>query len=242
MNRAVKVLIGVAVSLPLCVAAVAPVLAAAAPQANTLESQCPLFAAWQRTHQHAMPGVLRVIPNQHVTDQALETRLIDMSNAEQAAMAAFDGLPPGPEHKMRWAKLQSIQKHNLAEIKAIVAKHGFPTIAQVGTPGAWAAWDLVQHADSDRAFQKKALALAKPLLERREIPGEAYAYLVDRVRVAEGREQVYGTQVHLVGNELVMRPAENPASLDARRKLADMPGEAAYLCYVGYRSGKKTHM
>lgn len=240
MNRTMRVLTGVAVSVAAVGATSLP--AAAATPTNTLESRCPVFAAWQRTHRHPMPGALRVIPTEHVTDKALEIRLIEMDNAEQGAMAAFGGKPPSPEHKAQWAKLQSIQRRNLAAIKGIVAKNGFPTISQVGTPGALAAWDLVQHADSDHAFQKRALALMKPLAERREVPGEAYAYLVDRVRVAEGREQVYGTQFHLVGDELVVRPVEAAAGLDVRRKQVDMPSEAAYLCYVSYRSGKKTRL
>lgn len=187
-----------------------------------------------------MPGELHVIPPQHVSDKPLEKRLIEMSNAGQAAMAAFGGPRPSEEHKAKWAKLQSTQAHNLAELKAIIAKSAFPTIS-VGTPGVWATFDLVQHADDDHAFQKSALAPAKPLVARGEVPGEPYAYLVDRVRVAEGREQLYGTQVHLTGNELVMRPVQAPADLDARRKQADVPSEAAYLCYVSYRSGKTTH-
>lgn len=224
-----------------CLLGAGPVLAGATPP-NNLESHCPAFAAWQRTHRHPMPGELKVIATEHVANPKLEVRLIDMSDAEQAAMAAFGGLPPSPAHKVRWAKLQSVQRHNLADIKAIIAEQGFPTITQVGTPGAWAMWDLVQHADSDRAFQDQALALMKPLVDDNEAPGEAYAYLVDRVRVAEGKRQLYGTQVHKVGNELVMRPVANPADLDARRARTGNSSEVAYLCYVSYRSGLKTRM
>lgn len=224
-----------------CLFAACPALAGTA-LPSSLASRCPVFAAWQSTHRHPIPGALKVIATEHVADPKLEVRLIDMSNAEQAAMAAFDGLPPSPTHKLRWAKLQSIQRHNLAGIKSIIAKSGFPTITEVGTPGAWAAWDLVQHADSDHGFQDKALVLMKPLVVDKETPGEAYAYLVDRVRVAEGKEQMYGTQVHKVGGELVMRAVEDPASLDSRRARTDNPSEAAYLCYVSYRSGLKTRM
>lgn len=230
-----------AVGVIACLAAIGPAFASPTPPAS-LESRCPEFATWQSTHSHPMPGALKVTPTEHATNRALEIRLIDVSNTEQAAMAAFDGLPPNPAHKARWAKLQAIQKRNLAAIRSIVAQNGFPTIKQVGTPGAWAAFDLVQHADNDHAFQRKALALAKPLVERGDLPGEVYAYLTDRVRVAEGKPQMYGTQIHKVDNELVMRPVADPAGLDVRRARTGNPSEAAYLCYVSYRSGLKTRM
>lgn len=242
MNLTPEIFLNLAAGLALCFAADGPLLAGTAPTSSKVKFPCPEFAAWQQNHEHPMPGTLRVIPNQHVTNKALEIQLIDMANAEQAAISAFNGRPPNPENKARWAKLQSIQKNNLAAIKSIVDKEGFPTITKVGKSGAWAALDLVQHADVDHSFQQHVLTLIKPLFKRGEVPGEAYAYLVDRVHVGQGLKQVYGTQVHLVNNELVMRPVEDAASLDARRKQAEMPSETAYLCYVSFRSGKKTRM
>ena len=44
------------------------------------------------------------------------------------------------------------------------------------------------------------------------------AYLTDRVRVAEKKKQVYGTQFHEVGGRQEPYPVENEADLDRRRK------------------------
>ena len=43
------------------------------------------------------------------------------------------------------------------------------------------------------------------------------AYLTDRVLVAEGKPQRYGTQFHRPQGGLAPRPMEAPAEVDARR-------------------------
>ena len=50
--------------------------------------------------------------------------------------------------------LSAVDAVHTARLKAIVAAHGWPTVAQVGQDGADAAWLLAQHADKDPAFQR----------------------------------------------------------------------------------------
>ncbi len=68
------------------------------------------------------------------------------------------------------------------------------TITEVGSDASGQIWLMTQHADQDRDFQKHALALMEPLAEAGEVSGSNYAYLWDRVAVAEQRPQRYGTQ------------------------------------------------
>ena len=90
------------------------------------------------------------------------------------------------------------------------------------------AWLLVQHADHDRAFQKKCLDLLKS-----QPPGEVHlaniAYLEDRVRVGEERPQLYGTQFHVdeQGN-FGPFPIEDPDNVDQRRKSMKLETLAEY--------------
>ena len=52
---------------------------------------------------------------------------------------------------------------------------------------------------------------------------------VDRVRVSEGKPQVYGTQFHEVDGVWVPQPIEDEANVDARRKNVGLPPLATAL-------------
>ena len=59
----------------------------------------------------------------------------------------------------------------------------------VGEETLQAAWLLVQHADSDPAFQGYCLDLLTVAAEEGEASDQAVAYLTDGVYLAEGRPQ-----------------------------------------------------
>jgi hypothetical protein len=54
------------------------------------------------------------------------------------------------------------------------------------------------------------------------------AYLTDRVQVAEGHKQVYGTQFHDVNGKQEPYPIENEADLAGRREKVGLPPMAEY--------------
>ncbi|AKJ06757.1 hypothetical protein ATI61_105271 [Archangium gephyra] len=125
-------------------------------------------------------------------------------------------------------RMKAIDLENTARMKEIVAQVGWPTKTLVSERGARAAWLLVQHADQDVAFQRQCL----PLLEKSVAAGEGspmeLAYLTDRVLVAEGKPQRYGTQFHQVEGKHVPRPIEDEANVDARRAAVGLGTMAEY--------------
>ncbi|WP_371825879.1 DUF6624 domain-containing protein [Nonomuraea turcica] len=88
-----------------------------------------------------------------------------------------------------------------------------------GKDGAHAAWALIQHADRDLDLQRRGLELMRQAVEKDEADPSDLAYLVDRVRVAEKKPQVYGTQWETdpQGNWRPRTPIENEAEVDERR-------------------------
>lgn len=111
-----------------------------------------------------------------------------------------------------------IDADNTAWMKEVVAKHGWPGKSMVGPDGAGAAWLLVQHADQAHEFQKECLKLITAAFEKGEATGQHVAYLTDRVLVAEGKPQVYGTQFFTdQDGRLVPQAIENEAEVDQRR-------------------------
>lgn len=54
------------------------------------------------------------------------------------------------------------------------------------------------------------------------------AYLTDRVLLAEGKKQVYGTQFTLINGKCQARPLEDESHVDERRKEVGLPPLAEY--------------
>jgi hypothetical protein len=124
---------------------------------------------------------------------------------------------------------QEIDRKNTAWLKEVVAKHGWPGKSLVGRDGAQAAWLLVQHADLDRDFQKKCLPLVAEAVKQGEAQPTHLAYLTDRVYLAEGKKQVYGTQMRTVDGKTVPAPIEDEANVDKRRKEVGLGTMAEYM-------------
>lgn len=114
-------------------------------------------------------------------------------------------------------KMQKVDSENREWLKKIVEKNGWPSKSMVGKEGAHNAWLLVQHADRDRKFQQKCLALmtAAP---KGEVSGRDIAYLTDRVRLGTGKQQVYGTQLEFKNGKWKPQNLEDPEHVNQRRK------------------------
>ena len=132
------------------------------------------------------------------------------------------------ENEPIFKKLTEIDAANTKWLKEVVDKHGWPGASFVGKNGAHDAWLLVQHADRDREFQKKCLLLMKPLVANGEAAAVDFAYLTDRVLVADGKKQLYGTQFHDVKGKMEPQPIENEADVDKRRQEVGLNSLAEY--------------
>jgi len=114
-------------------------------------------------------------------------------------------------------------------IKADLAALGWPKISVYGPKADSDAWLLVQHADHDVEFQKSVLVVLEKLLPTKDTRPQNYAYLYDRVAVAEKRPQRYGTQGRCTGPaKWEPDPTENPDDLDRRRADVGLGSEADY--------------
>jgi hypothetical protein len=109
-----------------------------------------------------------------------------------------------------------IDEDNTGWLERAVSQNGWPTISAIGEEASQAAWLLVQHADHEPDFQAKCLAMMKEL-PKGEVKLSNIAYLEDRVRVAAGKPQIYGTQFYKEGDYFGPRPIEDEANLETRR-------------------------
>ena len=143
-------------------------------------------------------------------DQALSDELIAMQQADQQA----SGL-----HEDRQARLAEI-----------FDEHGWPGHDLVGEEGSTAAWVIAQHSDLDLAFQQRALELLAAAVAEDDASGGDLAYLTDRVAVAKGEPQTYGTQIRCDRKKPVPpTPIADPGAVEELRAEAGLEPLAAYL-------------
>jgi hypothetical protein len=176
------------------------------------------------------PSAARNEPPKEPSHPELARELRDMVKVDQDARQELIKVAPAgkPADPALIEKLTAIDRKNTARMKEIVDKHGWPGKSLVGATGAQDAWLLVQHADRDPAFQKRCLELMTPLVATGEVSGVNVAYLTDRVRVADGKPQVYGTQFRQVDGKMEPSPIEDEARVDERRKSVGLPTLAEY--------------
>ena len=91
-------------------------------------------------------------------------------------------------------ELREFDRSTAVQIAVALRLYGYPTKSAVGRDGSKAAWLLVQHCDQDPWLQKAALQMMRPLIDLDEVDPADYAYLADRIAVAQGAAQRYGTQ------------------------------------------------
>ncbi|WFU70608.1 DUF6624 domain-containing protein [Bradyrhizobium sp. CB2312] len=76
-----------------------------------------------------------------------------------------------------------------------MAQIGWPTERLVGERAAEAAWLIAQHAIALPQFQRSCLEFLAMAAREHLVPAWQPAMLDDRIRVFEGRPQLYGTQL-----------------------------------------------
>ena len=145
-----------------------------------------------------------------------------------------NGAPTGsdPDEKAAMDFLSEVDRDNTARMKRLVEDLGWPLRCEVGPECSMNAWLLVQHADHDLGFQRRCLDLMRAAPQG-EVDPANIAYLCDRVRLAEGQAQLYGTQVERVDG--IFRPCSlaDPEDVDKRRLAAGLEPLADYLSSFG---------
>ncbi len=100
----------------------------------------------------------------------------------------------------------------------------WPGRTLVGEDGAEAAWILVQEEIEDPELQHRAVEALEVAVARGDADPVHLAMLVDRVRMSDGRDQIYGSQF-VVGpsDTLVPWPVDDVAAVDRRRQRLGLP-------------------
>ena len=126
----------------------------------------------------------------------------------------------------------AIDEANLRRLRQIVSSNGWPALSAVGDKASVAAFLIVQHADP--TTQKEYLPLLRASVQSGEARAEDLALLEDRVLMADGKKQRYGSQLQAKdkgGWEFY--PIEDEQHVDERRKAVGLPPLAEYAKQLG---------
>lgn len=165
-------------------------------------------------------------------------RLALLVQADQAARLAAlrcEGLEPAADracNEMEGALMMESDRRSTAAMEALINRVGWPDRMRFGAVAENDAWLLVQHADIDVPLQKRVLALITPLAKAGRSSPANYAYLTDRVAIADHKPQVFGTQGRCTGEGVTRRweswPVIDPPGLETRRAGWSLPSEVSY--------------
>lgn len=151
-----------------------------------------------------------------IADELIAMAELDRQVADELAAsgALYEGYHP---------RMAALHENHALRLQAIIAQLGWPTELVVGEPAARAAWLIAQHAISRPEFQRACLKLLAETARERRVPLWQPAMLEDRIRMFEGRPQLYGTQLQPDAHGK-LRPyaIENPESVEERRRVVGL--------------------
>jgi len=152
-----------------------------------------------------------------IRDRLLSLARRDLETRERLAAdgSLFDGYHP---------QMEAVHRENAAELERIIASIGWPGARLVGEDGAEAAWLIAQHAIGLPSFQRRCLDVLDAAAAAGDAPAWQPAMLLDRIRVFEGRPQVYGTSFDWdEAGMMSPLPIEDAEAVDSRRASVGLP-------------------
>jgi len=158
-----------------------------------------------------------LVYNSALRDELLAMRAEDERVRDELANegSLYEGYHP---------RMAEVHRRHGARLAEIIDEHGWPVKSLVGSDGAEAAWLIAQHDIGNPSLQRRCLKLIEAAVERNEVPARQMALMTDRIRVQEGRPQVYGTSFDWdKQGEMSPCEIEDAENVDQRRRSVGLP-------------------
>ncbi|MEQ1923917.1 MAG: DUF6624 domain-containing protein [Pyrinomonadaceae bacterium] len=167
------------------------------------------------------------------TDPRLADQINKMYELDQSVQTDLMAAAQKGETKEKmdehYKKIKDTFKNHIPVLKKIITEKGFPTYDMVGKEAAGNFFTMIQHADSDLAFQKACLKIVEKLVKKNQADGRSFAYLTDRVNINSGKPQIYGTQLEYKNGEAFSKNLGNAKEVNKRRAKLRMEPLEDYL-------------
>jgi antitoxin component of RelBE/YafQ-DinJ toxin-antitoxin module len=165
-----------------------------------------------------------LLPADAQTKPILQQQLLNMAQQSQQIQLA---LKSDATEALKSMAADISQLHTQT-LNQIVQLQGWPTKAQVTEEGVRAAFSLASHSNN-LSFQQNMLPfIIQSYMDKQGLGGEVVAIFTDKVSIAQGKSQVFGTQADLIAGEVVFLPIENGDSVEQLRAQMGLPSLAEY--------------
>jgi len=155
-------------------------------------------------------------------DEQLAAELLAMKAEDLRVRDALAG--DGSLFEGYHTRMEEVHRRNAARLREIIAEHGWPGQSLVGQQATEAAWMIVQHDIAEPQFLRDMLEIFRKEAARGELPAKWAALTEDRIRMYEGRPQLYATNMNWnERGELVIGEVDDPERLDQRRAAVGLP-------------------
>ncbi len=153
-------------------------------------------------------------------DYALELIKMKDTYLRQRKQVEKERVEYGDESNQYWIAIKHarrIAKENGEKLDSLITLHGWPRQNFVGQAQTRAAALVLVYSNVE--LQKKYVQEIEKAVEYGEIEGRYFAIITDKILVADGEKQLYGTQyLYNDSTELMeIAPIENEIDLDRRR-------------------------
>jgi hypothetical protein len=197
------------------------------------QAHCPGADAWREKHRDQLPAAVEQRDQQR-TFSAPELRA-ELHRRFEADQRERRKLVANPGNREAADAARHLDADNLAWLKRLVKDGGIPTVAQVGEAGVEWTWLLVQHADDDPGFQMSVQPIFVERQQAGELPADDMAKLTDRILLAAGKPQRFGTQFDWYSGRFQPKGTVNMADIEANRQAAGLMPLADYACMMNQR-------
>jgi hypothetical protein len=202
----------------------------AAESSRETSPPCPGAAAWREAHRDQLPPAMAA-RDQSRAFSAPELRA-ELQRRFEEDQRERQLLVANSKDRKILAAVQHMDADNLVWIKNLSAGTGIPTIAQVGESGVHWTWLLVQHADDDPQFQLSVQPVFAQRQAAGELPADDLARLTDRVLLAAGKPQRFGTQFDWLSGRFKPKGIVNVPDIESNRSSLGLMPLADYACMM----------
>jgi hypothetical protein len=155
-------------------------------------------------------------------DQRLARELTTMAEEDQLVRAEL--AREGHLFRGYHPRMAEVNSRNAERLEEIIDEHGWPGRSLVGDRASRAAWLVLQHAIAYPRLMRRGLELVREAAGQGEVAQAEVVMLEDRIRILEGRPQLFGTQYEWDDRgEMSPLPIEDPAGVDQRRLAVGLP-------------------
>src|SRR5688572_8087235 len=176
------------------------------------------------------------------TSSELRDKLVEMGTADQAIREKLgpllaSGNFESDEFKAMAREVASVDARNLAKLREIIDRYGWPDVDVVGSDASNSAFLVVQHSPIE--VQKELLLTFREAALAGKARRDHLAMLEDRILTGDGKKQRYGTQVTAgPDGKPRVNPVEDPKNLNERRKAIGLPPIDEYLEHMEAQIGR----